>query len=65
MHRHDQRYVRQVRPAAKGIVQHDHIAGVKIAVLDRRRNRHRHRSQMHRHVIAHGDYLAAGVEDRT
>ena len=39
--------------------------GCRLEALDRRLHRHWHRAQMHGHVIAHGDDLAAGIENRT
>jgi len=35
-----------------------------LSSFDGRRNRHGHRAQVHRHVIAHGYDLAVGIEDR-
>ena len=52
-------------PPTKRIVQHDNIARFKRALLNRGRDRHRHRTQMHRHVIAHRNHLARSIENRT
>ena len=51
-------------PATEWVIQHDDVAIVNRAGFDGGGDRHRHRSQMHRHVIAHGDYLAFAVENR-
>ncbi len=63
IHRRHQCDVRQMRPAAKGIVQHDHVAGAECKTRNGRSHRHRHRAQMHGHVIAHGDHFTAGIKD--
>jgi hypothetical protein len=49
--------------AAKGVVQHGNVAGTEMKAIKRRAHRHGHGTQMHRHVIAHGDDLSFGVED--
>src|SRR4030088_1531100 len=58
-----------MRATAERIVEHDDIARFESALcalssFDGRRNRHGHRAQVHRHVIAHGYDLAVGIEDR-
>jgi len=52
-----------VRAAAEGIVEHDYVARLESAIFHSGSNRHRHRAEVHRHVIAHGDDLAFGIED--
>ena len=37
--------------------------GSSVALFDRGRDRHGHGAQVHRHVVAHGDDLACGIED--
>jgi hypothetical protein len=64
MYRCDQRNVRQMCATAKGIVQHYHIPWLHRARVNCSPHRHRHRSQMHRHVIAHCNHLACTVENR-
>ena len=63
IHRHHQRDVGKVRAPYERVVEHNDIARRKFALRHRRRDRHRHRTQVHRHVIAHGDNLARGIED--
>src|SRR2546423_9481698 len=53
--------VGEMSPATEWVIQHDDVAIVNRAGFDGGGDRHRHRSQMHRHVIAHGDYLAFAV----
>ncbi len=48
----------------KGVIQHDHIAGLKISLCNGGAHGHRHRSEMHRHVVAHGNDLCARIEYR-
>ena len=63
VHRHHQRDIGEVRAAAEGVVEHDDVAGFEFTLFYRGRNRHGHGAQVHRHVIAHGDDLAFGIED--
>src|SRR5258708_28323672 len=51
-----------MRTSAKRIVQHDHIARTHLAGSNRGAHRHGHRTQVHRHVVAHGDHFAGAVE---
>src|SRR6185437_5085516 len=62
--RHYERNVRQVRPAVVGVVQDSDVAGFERELVERRADGHRHRSEMHGHVVAHGDYVAAAVKYR-
>jgi len=39
------------------------FAMISFATINGRAHGHRHRSQMHRHVVAHGDHFATGVKD--
>jgi hypothetical protein len=69
MDRHDQRYVGQMSAATEGVVEHDHVPRLEVTMLcpsffDRRGNRHRHGTQVHRHVIAHGNDPSCGIEHR-
>ena len=68
IHRHHQRDVGEVGAAAEGIVEHDYVAGFESALssffrFDRGGYGHRHGTEVHRHVISHGDDLAFGIED--
>ena len=62
VHRRDQCDVRQMGPALKRIVQHRHVSGFEVKPIDRRPHRHWHRAEVNRHVIAHGNYFAVGIE---
>ena len=64
IHRRDQRDIGQMRAAAKRIVQHHNISWLHRARINRRPHRHRHRSQMHRHVVAHGNHFTRAIENR-
>ena len=53
--------------AAEWIVQHGDVAGFEFTlfglfVSDYRSHRRRHGTQVHRHVIAHGNDLASGID---
>src|SRR6476661_2921175 len=48
--------------AGKWVVKNGDIAGAKRQHIDRRPYRHGHRSQMHWHVITHGDRLSLAIE---
>ena len=63
-HRRDRRDVGQMRSASKWIVDQSDVAFFEIERVHDRAHRQRHRAQMHRHVIAHGDRLAARIVDR-
>jgi len=52
-----------VGSATEGIVQHDDVAGFEFTRFHSGRDRHWHGAQVHRHVIAHGDDLACGIEN--
>ena len=52
-----------MRAAAKWIVQDDDVARVQSKVLERVADRHRHRAQVHGHVVAHRQRLAIAVVD--
>ena len=56
--------VRQVRSAAKGIVDHSDVARAELERLPYSAHGERHRAQVHGHVIAHGHGFAAGVVER-
>ena len=56
--------VRQMRAARKWIIERYYIARANLNFTERRRDCHRHRAQMHGHVIALRDYTAGRVEDR-
>ena len=60
----DQGDVGQMRPAAKWIVEHHHVARFHRASINRRPHRHGHRAQMHRHVVAHRDHFARAIKHR-
>ena len=60
---HHERDIGEVSAAAEGVVEHDYVAGVELAMIDRRGYRHGHGAEVHGHVIAHGDDLARGIED--
>jgi hypothetical protein len=62
--RRDDGDVRQVRAAAEGIVEHGDVAGVQRKLGNRGAHRHGHGAEMHRHVIAHGQGVAGGIEER-
>ncbi len=62
VHGRDQRDVGQMRSSAERIVQHDHVAGTHVAGGNCGAHRHGHRSQVDRHVIAHGNHFASAVE---
>ncbi len=64
IHRRDQGDVGQMRAAAKRIVQHHHVAWLHGARINRGPHRHRHRPQMHWHVVAHRDHLSRAIENR-
>src|SRR6267154_6811612 len=51
-----------MRAAAERIIEHDHVAGVESALLYSRSDRHRHGTEVHRHVIAHGNDLPSGIK---
>jgi hypothetical protein len=59
-----QRDVWQVCPASKGIVEHDYVTRLHLASADRGLHRHWHRSQVHGHVISHGNDFAVTIENR-
>ena len=63
-HWRHQRDIRQVRAATERIVEHGDIAGRELERIHRRPHRHGHGAEMHRHVVAHSDDLAACVEHR-
>ena len=46
------------------IVEHDNIAGSELDSLQRSAHRHRHRAEMHWHVIALSNQEAVLIEDR-
>ncbi len=52
----------EMSSSAKRIVEHDHISRGEWASCNGGLHRHRHRPQMHRHVVAHGDHMAVGVK---
>lgn len=58
-----ERDIGQVGPAAERIVQHSHVARPQIEMIERRANRHRHRAEVDRHVVAHGNDLTVGIEN--
>ena len=64
-HRIDERHVVQVRAAAVGIVEHDHVARLEVVaevlhgVLDRPGKRHHVRAD----VLGLGDHLRRGIEE--
>ncbi len=62
--RSDDGDVGEVRASAEGIVEHGDVAGREAQIGDGGAHRHRHRTQMHGHVIAHGESVAGGVEER-
>ena len=55
----DERDVRQMGAAAEGVVQDPRVAFRVAFVLDRR-NRLRHRAEMHRYVLRLHGHLASG-----
>ena len=55
--------VGQMGSATIGIVEKSHIAGRETERRENRGDRHRHRSQVDRHVVAHGDQFSVGGED--
>ena len=57
--------VGQMRAAAEGIVQHGDVAGCERELVNGGAHRHGHGAEMHRHVIAHGECVAIGIEERT
>jgi hypothetical protein len=56
--------IRQVRSTCIWIIQNGDIARSKCNRSDHRLDRHRHRSKVHRHVIAHRDHSAAALKNR-
>ena len=52
-----------MRAAAERIVQHRHVARLQPQTLHCRAHRHRHRSQVHGHVVAHRDHLPLTIEN--
>ncbi len=61
--RRDHRHVRKVGPAGEGIVQDEHVAGVRITATHRG-DGVGHRAEMDRDVFGLGNESAVGVEDR-
>lgn len=64
VNRGDQGDVREVSASAEWIVEHGDVAGMKLQVVHGRLHRHGHGAEVHRHVIAHCDNLAAGIKYR-
>ncbi len=62
-HRCDERDVGQVRAAAEWVVEHGDVAGLELQFIERGAHRHGHGAEVHRHVVAHGDDGAGGIED--
>ncbi len=62
--RHHHREVGKVRPSRVRIVEQRDVAGPKPERGDCGSDRHRHRSQVDRHVIAHGEDLSTAVKHR-
>ena len=58
----DEGNVGQMRPAAKWIVEHHHVARFHPAGINRGPHRHGHRPEMHWHVIAHRDYFTRAIK---
>ena len=61
--RRDDRDVRQVRPAAVGVVQ-DPRRAAGVVLAEHRRDRRRHRAEVDRDVLGLHDHLAVRVEQR-
>src|SRR5437867_11719012 len=59
----DECQVGKVRAAFVWIVKNDHVARIDRPVLDRSFHGERHRSQMHRHVVALCDHVSTMIED--
>src|SRR5690242_1406665 len=49
--------------ARERIVHGDNVPGRELDLVQRSRDSHRHRTEMHGHVIALSDHAASGVED--
>ena len=60
----NQSQIGKVCPAFVGIVQDHHVAWADLAIFDRRFDRQWHRTQMHRHVVALCNHVAAVIENR-
>ena len=56
--------VRQVGSAGIRIVENRDIARHEVNRRDGRLDRHGHRAEVHRHVVAHGDHSGLAIEDR-
>jgi len=61
--RRDHGDVGQMGSATIGIVEKSHIAGRETKRRENRTDGHRHRSEVDRHVVAHGDEFSVGGED--
>src|SRR5690348_3728908 len=51
-------------PTGKWVIENSHVPGLKRQAIDGSFNRHRHRAEMYRHVVPHGQELAAGIKER-
>ena len=60
-----ERDIREVRPAPERIVYTYHVARVQASeLLEGRLHAHRHRTEVHRHVVAHRDRAPRRIEER-
>src|SRR5260370_19092962 len=60
---HHQRDVGEMSTAAERIVQDGDVAGIPRESVHSGAHGHRHRAQVHRHVVTHGHHLALTVKD--